>query len=83
LKTDAYRAGDGSHPGLNDPMLASRYSQGKLYALAVAIEAAAARDPYPRLAEFMRTLEIQEAEPWPIRRLPMRRQFHRPEAGAY
>jgi hypothetical protein len=64
-------------------MRSSRYSQGKLYALAVAIEAAAGRDPYPRLAEFMRTLAIQEAGTRPVRRAPTHAQFHRPEAGAY
>jgi hypothetical protein len=61
---------------LNDPMLASRYSQGKLYALAVAIDAAAARDPYPRLAELMRTLEMQEARTRPAGRPSAQAQFH-------
>ena len=64
-------------------MLASRYSQGKLYALAVAIEAAAARDPYPRLAELMRTLEMQEAATWSTRRPPAHHRMHGPQAGAY
>jgi hypothetical protein len=42
-------------------MLVSSRSQQKLYDLAVAIDAAAARDPYPRLAEFMRNVEYREA----------------------
>jgi hypothetical protein len=61
-------------------MLASRHAQGKLYALAVAIEAAAERDPYPRLAEFMRILEISQAEPRSFQPRPRRRLGHRPQA---
>jgi hypothetical protein len=34
-------------------------AHGKLYALAVAIEAVAARDPYPRLARVMQHLASQ------------------------
>ena len=64
-------------------MLASRHSQGKLYALAVAIEAAAGRDPYPRLAQFMQDLANQEAATWQAGRRPMSRQTQRPEASAY
>lgn len=57
---------------LDHPMLAPRSSQGKLYAIAVAIEAAAERDPYPRLAQFMRTLATQPAEPRTFARPPAR-----------
>lgn len=57
-------------------MLTSRYSQGKLYALAVAIEAAAARDPYPRLAEVMRTVEVREAAARARYTWPAHRQAH-------
>jgi hypothetical protein len=44
-------------------MLAPRNSQAKLHAIAVAIEASAGRDPYPRLAQLMRTLATRPAEP--------------------
>jgi hypothetical protein len=40
-------------------------SPGSLYALAVAIEAAAARDPYPRLTEFMQARAAPAPEPYP------------------
>ena len=56
-------------------MLASSRSQQKLYALAVAIEASAGRDPYPRLAELMRNVEFREARG---RFAPNR--IHRPHA---
>jgi hypothetical protein len=60
-------------------MLAPRHRQGKLYAIAVAIEASANRDPYPRLARYMRTLAIQEAEPRSFARSPTQRRSFRPE----
>ncbi len=38
----------------------SGYSWDKLNALAVAIEAAAEREPYPRLARLMQDLAVQD-----------------------
>lgn len=38
----------------------SGYSWHKLHALAVAIEAAAEREPYPRLARLMQDLAVQD-----------------------
>jgi len=42
-------------------MTSYRRSRVKLEALAAAIDAAAARDPYPRLAELMRTLTMEQS----------------------
>jgi hypothetical protein len=52
----------------------TRYARhtGKLDALAAAIDAAAMIEPYPRLAQFMERLAIQQAMHVPIANLRFR-----------